>query len=370
QPYLHYQIWAPRGSLLLRSHQAPLQPMSPTAAGGLSDQQVNGDRWRVYVVASARSGLSIQIGEPYMHRREAGQGVILVMLITMGVCSAVLLLALSTMIDRIAAQMGRSVREIGERSAADLTPLPAPLLPTEFGPLLLALNGLLTRLEKALAQERRFAADASHELRTPLAVIKTQAQIARRARHPAETEQALQKLEAGVDRAVHLVEQLLAAARIEPMAAQGEPAVPIDVRAEVQQLLDTYRNLIERRGMRVQCDIADSRWRGNPALARVLLRNLFDNALRYGGGEVRLRYSADADGQVLQVLDDGPGIAPDQRERVFDPFYRVPGAAGNGSGLGLAIVRQIVSAIGGRIELGAGIGGDGLGVSVYLPAAD
>lgn len=370
QPYMRYQVWTAARRLLLRSESAPEHALASDFGNGLSDQVVDGERWRVYALNNALGSLQIQIGEPYAHRRESGNGMVIAVLGIALLCTATLFAAIWWTVDRVITQMGDSAREVGNRSARDLSPLAPTLLPEEFRPLADAINALLRRLHVALEAEKRLTADASHELRTPLAAIKVQAQVARRAGSREAADHALARLDAGVDRAARLVDQLLSAARIDPLMAHP-PANqrPVEIRDEVDELVESYRELIDSKQLRLSRDIADAPWHGDATPLRILLRNLLDNALRYtpAGGQVRIRHAIELGTRILQVSDDGPGIPSAEGSRVFDPFYRVPGSTDTGSGLGLAIVRQIVQALGGSVELGPGIDGKGVTVSARLP---
>lgn len=370
QPYMHYQVWTAARQLLLRSESAPEQALASDFTNGLSDQIVGGERWRVYALANASGSLQIQIGEPYQHRRQSGRGIATAVLGIALLCTTALLVAICLVVDRVIRRMGDSAREIGSRSARDLSPLSPTLLPEEFLPLTTALNALLKRLQSALEIEKRFTADASHELRTPLAAIKLQAQVARRAATREAADQALFRLDAGVDRAVRLVEQLLNAAHSDPTVAQPPRSDrPTEIQAEIDELLESYSGLIDSKQLRVSRDVAPHPWRGDATPLRILLRNLIDNALRYTppGGRVSILHAIEGDTRILQVSDDGPGIPAAEGSRVFDPFYRIPGSADTGSGLGLAIARNIVHALGGSVELGPGIDGKGVTVRVRLP---
>jgi two-component system OmpR family sensor kinase/two-component system sensor histidine kinase QseC len=231
-------------------------------------------------------------------------------------------------------------------------------LPDEVAPLVRSLNALLDRLALAWAGQRAFVADAAHELRSPLTALKLQAQVLRRLQADdadrAQRQAALDALVSGVDRAGRLVEQLLALARNEP-GAPGATREPIALPDLMRQVLADVAPLAAARGstLSLQAD-APLSVDGDPAALAVLLRNLVDNALRYApaGGQVLLTLGAAPQGPWLTVDDDGPGIAPADRARVFERFVR--GAASSettGSGLGLAIVRSIALRHGAEVSL-------------------
>jgi two-component system, OmpR family, sensor kinase len=247
-------------------------------------------------------------------------------------------------------------------------------LPDELLPLAAALNDLLARLRGALERERAFMADAAHELRTPLTALHLQTGMLARASSEAERAAAMETLSAGVQRAIRLVEQLLSLARQEPRA-QGE-RVPVrldelarEVVAELVPLADSGRIDL---GVSTAQPVSV---RGDPDDLRTLLRNLADNAVRYTEAGGRVDVSVEevpaGDGRMarLTVSDNGPGIPPEERERVFDRFYRRAGTTPPGSGLGLSIVKSIAEAHGATLSLADGPSGKGLSVTVsFAPA--
>ena len=233
-----------------------------------------------------------------------------------------------------------------------------------------ALNGLLQRLQRALDQQRAFSADAAHALRTPLTAVTLQAQLAQLAPDGPERNAALRKLEAGVKRASQLVAQLLALARLDPDAAR-EPAAVLDLARLGREVADDLATLAERAQIALRVKLpAEAHMRGHEAALRMAITNLLDNALRYtpAGGEVEIAVREHAGGWQVEVGDSGPGLPADERERVFDRFYRGRDSRAPGSGLGLAIVREVARLHGGETFIGDGPGGHGLTVGLRLPA--
>jgi signal transduction histidine kinase len=256
-----------------------------------------------------------------------------------------------------------------------MAPLAADNVPEELRPLAMSLNALLARLDEAMSAQRRFTADAAHELRTPLAALKLQVGLAKRAHDEAERASAMTELEAGVDRASHLVEQLVTMARLEPESP--------DRRNEEVDLVALAREAIVARASlagdkRIDLGLtraSNAAVRGDPAMLAMLIGNLLDNALRYtpDGGRIDVAVDAAPDGARLSVIDTGPGIAPADRERVFERFHRgrlQDDGQVTGSGLGLSIVRRIANAHGATVTLGEGPDGRGLAVDVRFPSVD
>lgn len=261
---------------------------------------------------------------------------------------------------------------VERRRADDVHPLDIRSAPAEVRPLLDALDGLLARIAALLERERRFAADAAHELRTPLAAIRTHAEVARQECDQEKCAEALAGVVAGTIRGSRLVEQLLVLSRLDQDAMTGAPG-PVDLRDLV---IDCVAGAAPgATGDGVDLGVADAAGgeavvAGDRELLRVMIRNLIDNAVRYtpAGGEVTAAVDAGGGEVVLRVIDSGPGIPAELRERVFDRFYRVEGSRRPGCGLGLSIVSRIVALHGGEVEFEDREGKDGFVVKVTLPA--
>jgi len=259
-------------------------------------------------------------------------------------------------------------RAVAKRRPDAMAPLNERDMPEELRPLAASLNDLLTRLDAALASQRRFTADAAHELRTPLAALKLQLDLARRARDVPARTAAYDDLDAGVSRASHLVDQLLTLARVEPEALAAR-ATDVDLNTLAKEAIVSRAALAAAKGV----DLGLAREvpavvRGDAATLATLLSNLLDNALRYtpSGGRVDVSLDREGDHTILSVADTGPGIPKDERERVLDRFYRSATTAEPGSGLGLSIVKRIAEAHHATLEFDAPEQGTGLVVRVVF----
>lgn len=368
---LHFQVWSTRGRLLYRSSpDLPRDPIVPLGSRGFFDRTFDGARWRVLALADRAEEFEIQLCQRADLRARLAAAVARNMLVPV----AAMLPLLAALIWLATSAGIRPLRhfaaEISGRRPEDLAPLSAEARPPELAPLALALDGLLDRLRRRLELERRFTADAAHELRTPLAALKTQAQVALGARTPEERGHALDQVVRGTDRMTRLVAQLLTLARIEPDAA--EELTKVDLAAVIDEVLSELAPEAGSRGIRLSRDgqTAGATVTGSRTLLATLVANLVENAVRHGdaGGEVRVVVDRVADGVVLEVLDDGPGIPASERERVFDRFHRLPGSR-TGSGLGLSIVARIAELQGAAISLDTGLRGRGLAVRLRFPVA-
>ncbi|MQA74813.1 MAG: HAMP domain-containing protein [Solirubrobacterales bacterium] len=226
--------------------------------------------------------------------------------------------------------------------------LPVPPSGDELARLGETLNEMLERLDRALARERWFVADASHELRTPLAILKAEIELALEAgRSPEELRRALGSAAEETDRLTQLAEDLLVLAR---SAEGGLPLdiEPVDLRALVERVRSRFgrhEGAIERisielpPGLRVEADRAH---------VERAIANLIDNALRHGAGRIRVTGAVAGDRVEVHVADEGEGLSDDLLETAFERFSRADAArSGGGTGLGLAIVETIARAHGG-----------------------
>jgi two-component system sensor histidine kinase TctE len=199
-------------------------------------------------------------------------------------------------------------------------------------------------MQRNVEAQRRFVADAAHQMRTPLTGLKTQAQVAMRETDPDELRHALRQISIGVDRASHLVNQLLALARAEASENSQQALTALDLDQLLHEIVETWVvRALDRKidlGYEPAGEVSIS---GNAFLLREMINNLIDNALRYtpDGGRVTCRVVAQGDFALLEIEDSGIGISDQEALLVFDRFYRVDGTGTEGSGLGLAIVREI-----------------------------
>lgn len=259
--------------------------------------------------------------------------------------------------------------EIRARGQADLTPIHLEGVPREVVPLIDAINLHTDRQRRLNAAHRQFIADASHQLKTPLAVLKAQAAQALAQQDARAMRGIVQEIHDSTDATSRMVHQLLALARSDPAVTAAQEAVEL-VELARSVCFDLLTPALAR-GIELGFDgEAPVAAPGQPLLLRELVANLVDNAIRYTppGGQVAVAVYRDGAGRAcIEVLDDGPGIPPAEREAVFERFYRLHGGMADGCGLGLAIVRQIAERHGAEIALDAPPAGRGLRVSVRFP---
>ncbi len=332
------QIWTANGRLIYSS----LTDTGPALQDpGLHLAEWDGSRWRTFTLADRER--VIQVATPYERRWRTFMGYMPILLAPL----LLLLLLLGFLINAAvsgALQPLRRLRdEIGARDVALLSPLDTQAMPDELLPLVETLNQLLAKVERLLATQRQFLADVAHELNTPLAAIKLQVQLAQQARARGQAV-VLDDLEAGIERSVHLVAQLLQMARLEPDARPLEPQ-PVELESLARERVLAFLAQAEQKDIDLGLESGGPlTLQGDPQQLRVLIDNLVDNALRYcpRGARVDLRLRRETGRTVLEVADDGCGIADADKSRVLQRFVRLRPADTTGSGLGMAIVRQIV----------------------------
>jgi two-component system OmpR family sensor kinase len=359
------QIWDRNGVLVYWSEPGMGLPIPDTE--GYSTVHHEGRDWRVYTMVEGTHAL--QVAQAQDQRDAIATQTAMRTLVPFVAFLPLFALLIWVGVGRGLAPLRTMSEAVGKRRPDAMAPLNERGLPDELKPLVHSLNELLARLDAALGAQRRFTADAAHELRTPLAALKLQLDMARRAVDATDREAAYADLDAGVRRASHLVDQLLTLARIEPEAMESR-TVDCDLTDLAKEAIVARHAVAADKGVDLGLARATpAQVHGDPAALAILMSNLLDNALRYTprGGRVDVAVDATDDATVFSVSDTGPGIAPQDRERVFDRFYRGEAAPEAGSGLGLSIVKRIAGAHQARIELDTPPGGTGLVVRVRFP---
>lgn len=321
---------------------------------------------------SGKGSIIVQVAEKTSLRDDFARQIMLRMMVPQAV-----LVILAAMAVWLGVGLGlralTSVRsEIENRSHVDLSPIRDSNTPYEVRPLVHAMNDLLSRLSAALAAQQRFIADAAHQLRTPVAALKTQTELALRQVSDGEAKASLQQVHAAADHAARLVNQLLTLARAEPGSHRSVMRERINLAALARETTVEWVPRALNRAIDLGFDDAsvDAEISGDPFLARELLNNLIDNALNYtpSGGHVTVRVFKDDILAILEVEDDGYGIPEEDRERVFERFYRSAGGPPAGCGLGLSIVREIAQGHGATATIHSGTHNRGTRIVIAFPA--
>lgn len=332
--------------------QAKSEEMLPLAESeGFSEVTTqSGAKWRQYAISSGT--LIIQVAQPLSVRNALAMSSSLRIL--QPILAVLIFLALATwfVIVNSLKSLDKIARAVSLRSPSSLQPLPCDNLPQELTVLVRALNDLLKRLSESLTAQQRFASDAAHELRTPLAAIKLQSQLLSRAKTEEDKAKYAERLQQGIARATQLVQQLLTLARLDP-DAHDKPLEEVNVASLAGNVIEDLDALAEFKGISLSAKAQSVLVLGMPDALRQMMANLTDNALRYTqeGGRIELSVEKTPTGAKICVTDDGPGIAPAERERVFERFYRALGTKVSGTGLGLAIVSRIIQIHQGKIAI-------------------
>jgi two-component system, OmpR family, sensor histidine kinase TctE len=265
---------------------------------------------------------------------------------------------------------------VERRSPRDLTAIDERASPEEVRPLVRSLNRLFGLVNAQAESQRRFIADAAHQLRTPLAGLQAQVEAwaqAANAASPADgtvrlrTEQ-VNKLRGATRRTSQLANQLLALSRADARTMQAQPMQRVDLKELCGAILETHLDAAMAKRIDLGLDAQPAQVMGHEWLLRELLGNLVDNAVKYTpqGGTVTIHCGQRQGHAFLEVEDDGPGIAPAERQHVLERFYRVKGTEGEGNGLGLAIADEIARVHHGHLDLQPGAGGRGLKVTLVF----
>ena len=358
-----FQYWDKDGRLLLHSVNTPKSPLS-NAKPGLSSRKINNDTWRVYTSNLTEEGGSLMVAENFDFKSHLENRLTQDSTLIMLLAYPFLGLLIWIIVGRGLSPLKRVAQEIEERAPSYLQPVDNSAVPKEIQPLTTALNHLFERLLDAFTREKRFTADAAHELRTPLAGIKAHAQVALKTKDPRELEDTLKKMVTSVTRSTHVVQQLLTLSRMVPEASINDPS-RMSLETEVAEVAAQIVPSALEKDIEIEL-ITEGSYKpminGNRTAIGILARNLIDNAVRYSpkGKMVRLVIETTEEAVILKVIDNGPGIPEELRDRVFERFYRSLGNEAIGSGLGLSIVKQITKLHNAKIELNTAPNGQGI----------
>jgi len=368
---LYFQLWDRDNKLLINSgRHGSTQPLIATQAEGFFTGDLQGEELRVFAAWNKRRTFYVQVAESVKTRAALAQASVKRVLSPILLMILPLLLLIAIAVEYAMRTMKRLSSELQKRTADDLAPIESKGIPKELRPMVQALNDLFLRLSRALANERRFTADAAHELRTPLAAIKVQAQVALRSAGQDDIRnRALDGIDKGIDRASHLVEQLLTLARLDP-----ETELPGEL-LRLRPLIVNMVGMLAPAAVAKDLEVAvlpgrDPVVHGNRAMLEVLVRNLVDNAIRYTPSQGYVHVSLSEQDGICQLLveDNGPGLTDEQKKLVMGRFSRISRQSGDGSGLGLSIVERIATLHKARLILETGSSGCGLRVQVFFPA--
>lgn len=317
---------------------------------GFHTLELQSHRYRVLVhrLPDARQ---IAIAQPTALRDDAVRSGVLATVSPLVILLILLLISTYFLIRKAFAPVIAVSKSVALREAHDFSPFPVDTLPNEIRPFVMAINQQLERGVSLLAAQKRFIADAAHELRTPMTALLLQSERLAHADMSELAKERLSTLRQGISRSKKLLEQLLSYARAQTPFTT--PAM-VSLQKIFAYVLENVMPMAEEKNIKVEVLLnEDIAVRANEAQLICLLTNILDNAIRYIPTNGRVYLSAMVmDSQiVLEVEDDGPGIAEEEVPRVFEAFYRGNAQDAQGSGLGLAIVSAICNQIGAAISL-------------------
>ena len=359
-----FRIW--RGAeLVARSKTGPSR-LARAKITGFVDM-IEDVAWRIYFLQAKEEGVTIAVGEPMAQRDGVVNGFALALglplLLLVPAVVGLIWLALRDGLDLLR----RLESALHAKSESDLTPIGQSQWPVDFDGIVASVDGFLNRLERAFLQTRRFTDNAAHELRTPLAGLKLNAQMLETEVDPQEKRAIARRIREGAERSAALVEQLLMLARLDSGAF---PITATNVSAIAKSVLEEFASTAAADDIRLALVAPPTvTVQADPVLLKLILGNLVDNAIKHSppDSEVVVEAVTDPGAVRVKVMDKGPGIPPQERQRVFERFHRL-GDDKPGVGLGLSIVAEALSRIGGTIALEDPGEGPGLWVVMRLRA--
>lgn len=350
---LQFQWVSNEGKLLMRSTAMPDEVISDLRSG-YQFINFNHYRWHVLVAPAVNNSGWYLLAERDDQRYRLAESMILQAVTPMVIAIPIIGFVIWWVLGIGVRPVARLTEEFHAREATDLRAIDQQDMPAELIPLAQSANELLRRLGASFMREQRFAGDAAHELRTPIAALNIHCENLLHELQPVP--ESAYKLQQGIKRMSYLVEQILLLNKTSPDHFMSQ-FQPVNLTALVKQVIVGASDALSHKDLQIEFD-GDTCWvNGDAAALETLINNLLGNAIKYSSanGQIVVHTWQRGDQVVLEVMDNGPGIPADQRERVFDRFYRLHGDRHNsgtpGCGLGLSIVKQVVDLHQARINL-------------------
>ncbi len=346
--------------------------ISASSLDGLQSLQIDGKEYRA-ILKTLDGGERIAISQPISFRDEIARDSALRTAMPFLLMLPALLFIVAYLVQKIFQPIKNLANDIDLRTEQELHSMEEINLPTELRPFVVAINHLLGRVSQSVLLQRRFIADAAHEMRSPLTALSLQAERMAQVQMSSEARERIDVLRQGINRNRDLLEQLLTLAKAQ--SSKVDPENPVSIQAVFRHVLEELMPIAETKFLDIGVEGSEDilAWASELELT-TLLKNLVENAIRYtpDHGRIDLKVCKRDSHAIISVCDTGPGIALQERDRVFEPFYRSLGTNQSGSGLGLAIVRAIADKIGAQVDLAFRDkkNHSGLCVSVQLPIYD
>jgi two-component system, OmpR family, sensor histidine kinase TctE len=386
-----YAVLDDKGRVVAGDATLPRAPMPPRPHPQFWDDFHQGRGIRAVTIAGVNDGIPVQVvaTETRRKREQASRDAALSAIVPTTLLSVAAVLAVLVGVGRGLGPVDDLRRQLQARSYRDLRPVEEGAVANELRPLVHELNEMLARVEGAQSLQARFIADAAHQLRTPIAGLITQLDLAR---SDVRDDSHLRQAREGAARLGRLAQQILSLATADPLSNPEVPLEPSDLADIVKDQGGTWLRSVTPRGVELEFDLAPAPIKGNHVLLGELASNLVDNAARYGAtlvkvrcgmiergarDEIGVRYELSRSDSAtdnsyltpisfLEVSDDGPGIPPAERARIFERFRRLDNESTEGSGLGLSIVKEIAQRHGAVIEVTEGEDGKGTRIVVVF----
>ena len=366
---LGFQIWDNLGNLILKSPNVPITPISEKT-NGYSNNHFKNDDWRIFSLTSIDKKYRCITAERIDVRNDLTGKISSDLSSIFIIIIPVLLLTMWFTIKQGMSPLYKLASQIRNRGAEKLDSVSNDNAPSEIKIITDELNQLLSRLKNTLAREKRITSDAAHELRTPLAAVKLHAELAKTASNADERKKSIDQVMLGIDRTTHLVEQLLTLARLEPESF-SKKLKPLNV----SQLIIEETALLAPLALNKNIELSLNENQNITITAeevslRLLVRNLINNAISYTqeGGDIEVLLSIIDSTPCLVIKDNGPGIPPEDRERVLERFYRAENHSTPGCGIGLSIVVRVTELHNATLKMDSPESGSGLIVTVCFPS--
>jgi two-component system, OmpR family, sensor histidine kinase TctE len=365
--HIYYVVRDAEGRVVAGDRHLKPPPQLPGEEVFFWNDTLEGRPIRAAALEAAVAGMPVSVvaAETTFKRQHASEDAMLSAMAPVALLSFAAIIAVIVGVRRGLGPLEQLREELQSRSHVDLRPVEENRVVEELKPLVRELNLMLARLKDAQSTQARFIANAAHQLRTPIAAIVTQLDLAYResGEHATHVLQARE----GAARLARLAQQVLSLAAADPISNPVSRTEPCDLAEIVKTHADAWVRAASARQVDVEFDLAPAPIEGDPVLLGEAATNLVDNATRYGAHYVLVGTRRSGSRSILEVVDDGPGIPPAERTRIFERFRRLDGQTAEGSGLGLAIVREIAQRHGATVEVDDAPSGQGTRIRVSFP---
>lgn len=348
---IHAQAW--KNYKLIYNSGEDLKLQKPNYQG-FADIKINKEKWRGFSFYDEESQITLLVLEKKSIRNSLIFEIILSLLIPLIISFIPIFFVIISVTKNEIKPLDLMAKRIAEISSKTLKKFNSPKAPKELQPFLASFNSLLERLSNALESEKCFTNYAAHELNTPLATIKLQAQMIAKNNKPEKRDEYVANLLISIDRAIHLIEQLLTLSRLE--TAENFSKEEFDLAKIAQFICKNYEEKILAKNLRIEFELEESRLNGNRTYIEILISNLLENAIKYSPKSeiVKIKIHKKSEKIIFTITNSGSTLSKNEVEKIFDNFYRINKSEIErgvvGSGLGLSIAKKIVELHRGKIS--------------------